>query len=190
MSRRRAIALGAVAAAGMAAGAYAGTVTGAVSVDLGVGRRSRPLGPLEVGVAAPREVVFDVIASPYSNRAPRAVRAKVRVLERADDMVLAAHRTATAAGLTATTVETVRFVRPARVDFRLVRGPVPYVSESLVLEQTGDETTVRYTGELATDLWAAGGLWGDLVARRWQEAVCESLDAVRVEAERRGRRLR
>jgi hypothetical protein len=38
-------------------------------------------------------------------------------------MVLAAHFTPITFGV-ATTVETVRFERPERVDFRVVRGPV------------------------------------------------------------------
>jgi hypothetical protein len=44
-------------------------------------------------MAAPREVVFDVIAEPYLGRAPRALADKLRVLERGGDMVLAAHFT-------------------------------------------------------------------------------------------------
>jgi hypothetical protein len=38
-------------------------------------------------------------------------------------MVLAAHFTPVKCGVT-TTLETVRFERPNRIDFRLVRGPV------------------------------------------------------------------
>jgi len=60
---------GTVAAAGLAAcgagGLYVGLVTGALPVDLGIGRTSRPLGPLSIEIAAPRETVFDVIAAPY-----------------------------------------------------------------------------------------------------------------------------
>src|ERR671913_703189 len=50
---------------GVAAVGYVGLVTGACPLDLGVGRRVRPLGPQLVEMAAPREVVFDVIAEPY-----------------------------------------------------------------------------------------------------------------------------
>jgi hypothetical protein len=39
---------------GGAVAGYAGLVTGAISVDLRVGRRSRPLGPLSVGIGASR----------------------------------------------------------------------------------------------------------------------------------------
>ncbi|MET9969499.1 SRPBCC family protein [Streptomyces sp. NPDC006356] len=175
----------AVAGAGAAAG-YLGLVTGALPLDVGVGRRRRPLGPQTVDIAAPRELVFDVIAQPYLGRATRAMREKVQVLERGSDMVLAAHRTPVAGGrLTATTVETVRFTRPERIDFRLVRGPVPAVAESFTLTEHGPGTRLVYEGELATDLWRAGQWWGGLVAPRWETTVAASLAAVRQEAERR-----
>src|SRR5439155_1416956 len=82
------------------------------------------------------------------------------VLERASDMVLAAHYTHVARRTT-TTVETVRFERPHRVSFRLVRGPVPHVVESYELRATPDETQLRYSGELGTDLWQLGRWWGE-----------------------------
>jgi hypothetical protein len=130
--------------AGVAAAGYVGLVTGACPLDLGVGRRVRPLGPQVVDMAAPRELVFDVIAEPYLGRAPRVLADKLRVLERGSDMVLAAHFTPLGGrlGLVAQTVETVRFTRPERVNFRLVRGPVPHVVEVFVLtEQAGGATT-------------------------------------------------
>ena len=167
--------------------AWALVVRGSVSVDLGIGRRLRPLGPLTLRIAAPREVVFDVVAEPYLGRTPRAQLAKLEVLERTDDMALAAHHTP-AYGLTATTVETVRFERPERVHFRLVRGPVPHVLETFELHEVDGETELMYTGELGTDLWLAGRLWGAAVARTWQATVAASLDSIRAESERRAAR--
>ena len=94
--------------AGVAGAGYVGLVTGACPLDLGIGRRVRPLGPQLVEMAASREVVFDVIAEPYLGRAPRALADKLRVLERGSDMVLAAHFTPLGGrlGLVAQTVET------------------------------------------------------------------------------------
>jgi len=59
----------------------------------------------------------------------------VEVRERGADLVLAAHDTPIGARLRATTVETVRFTPPERVDFRLVRGPVPQVEETFLLTE-------------------------------------------------------
>jgi hypothetical protein len=132
-----------------------------------------------------REEVFDVIAAGYLARQPRDVAAKIRVLERGTDMVLAAHRTPVRGPLVATTVETVRFTRPERVDFRLVRGPVPHVVERFTLTATNTGTTLDYRGELGTDLWRIGQRWGDLVADQWERAVATSLEVIKAEAERR-----
>jgi hypothetical protein len=184
MQPSRTLTAAGLAAAG-AGGLYLGLVTGALPVDIGLGRTTRPLGPLSIEVAAPRETVFDVIAAPYDVRASRAMQAKVAVLERGSDLVLAAHYTPIRGRLRATTVETVRFSRPDRVDFRLVRGPVPYVVETFWLRDRHEATLLEYEGELGTDLWQLGARWGDVVAGRWQAVVQESLAAVKAEAERR-----
>jgi hypothetical protein len=174
--------------AGGAAVLYTLVVRGALTLDVGIGRRVRPLGPIRMTMAAPPDVVFDVIASPYLGRTPRAMQDKIEVLEHGSDMVLAAHYTPTGR-LTATTVETVRFERPQRVHFRLVRGPVPHVVETFELRSLPDGTTdFEYAGELGTDFGALGAWWGDLVAEKWERTVLESLDGIRAEAERRGSR--
>jgi hypothetical protein len=101
-------------------------------------------------------------------------------------MVLAAHFKPVKCGVS-TTVETVRFEHPNRIDFRLVRGPVPHVVESFLLGPNGDGTELRWEGELGTDLWAIGAWWGRRVARAWDRAVRESLRGIAKEAERRSR---
>lgn len=176
-----AVLLGSVASS---LGFYALVVRGDLTIDLRIGRRVRPLGPMTVQIHAPRHVVWDVISAPYLGRTPRALAAKLHVLERGEDMVLAAHYT-TVRGFATTTLETVRFTSPTRVDFRLVRGPVPHVVESFLLEEADGVTTLRYTGELGTDLGKLGQAWGNRVARAWENAVRASLDGIRTEAERR-----
>lgn len=184
---------GVIAAAGVTlaggAAAYAGLVTGACPVDLGVGRQSRPLGPLTTDIAADRESVFAVIMAPYLARQTRAMKEKLTVLERGDNMVLAAHYTPVRGRLRATTVETVRFTRPERVDFRLVRGPVPHVVETFTLTDHDGGTRLAYDGELGTDLWAPGRWWGDRVAGRWEAVVAATFTAIKAEAERRSSRI-
>ena len=167
-----------------AAGVYALVVRGAVTIDLGIGRRVRPLGPIERSIAAPPETVFDVIAAPYLGRTPRAMHDKLQVWERSSDMALAAHLTTTGR-LTTTTVETVRFERPHRITFRLLRGPVPYVTETYALNPTHQGTRFVYSGELGTDGWSLGQWWGNRVAAPWERAVAKSLDSIQAEAERR-----
>jgi hypothetical protein len=169
---------------GAAALGYLLVVRGALTLDLGVGRRVRPLGPLMRTIAAPPDVVFDVIAAPYLGRTPRAMHDKLRVWERGADMVLAEHLTK-AGPFTTATLEAVRFERPHRISFRLVRGPVPHVAETYELSESTEGTAFVYSGELGTDLWRLGQWWGDRVAAPWERAVAESLDAIQAEAERR-----
>jgi hypothetical protein len=181
--RRRLIAGGGAAA--LVVGGAALVTRAGLTLDIGIGRRVRPLGPIRLQISAPPDVVFDVIAAPYLGRTPRAMRGKLEVLERGSDLVLAAHFTPLARGLTVTTVETVRFERPHRISFRLVKGPVPHVVERYELEPRDGGTNFVYTGELGTDLWWLGAWWGDRVAPSWERTVAASLDAVRAEAERR-----
>lgn len=164
--------------------AYRLLTSGAATIDVGVGRRVRSLGPRSWDIAAGREIVFDVIAGPYLERTPRALEDKLQVWERGSDMVLAAHYTPLKCGAT-TTVETVRFERPEQIDFRVVRGPVPHVVESFVFDMTDEGTRLTWEGELGTDFWALGAWWGNRVARSWEKAVRSSLEAVVAEAERR-----
>jgi hypothetical protein len=181
--KRRALILAALGGAGL----YGLLVRGGLTVDLGIGRTVRALGPLTVRIAAPRQLVFEVISAPYLGRTPRALERKLHVLERGEDMVLAEHYTSVGP-LVTTTLETVRFEPPEWIHFRLVRGPVPYVLERFHLREEGAGTELEYGGELATDLWAVGRWWGKLVAGRWEAAVRASLDAIKVEAERRAHR--
>jgi hypothetical protein len=172
-------------AAGVGA-AYRLLTSGALTLDLGLGRRLQPLGPLVRTIAAPRVLVFEVIAAPYLERTPRALEEKLQVWERGTDMVLAVHFTPVRCGVT-TTVETVRFEPPGRVDFRVVRGPVPHVVESFLLTPRGETTELRWQGELGTDLWALGRWWGRRVALAWERAVYESFESIATEAERRAK---
>ena len=139
----------AVAAAGGLAGAgYYLVVSGKLTVDTGWGRRVRPLGPFGVQIAAPASTVFDVIAAPYLGRTPRAMAGKLQVLQRGTDMVLAEHYTPVHHGrLTAATLETVTFDRPHTIGFRLVRGPVPYITEEFTLAGEGGTVSSAPTSE-------------------------------------------
>lgn len=106
---------------------------------------------------------------------------------RTEPMALAAHHTPVGLGVKAVTVEDVTFDPPARVGFRLVRGPVPLVTETFDLAKVSEGTRLTYRGELGTDLWRVGQAWGDVVARSWIRAVQESLRAIKAESERRHR---
>jgi hypothetical protein len=164
---------------------YVGTVTGALVIDVGWGRRLQPIGPLSVDIAADRERVYALLTQPYLGRVTRALAEKVQVVERGSDLVLAAHRTPAGRRLTAVTLETVRFTPGERIDFRLVRGPVPHVVETFLVTGTDSGCRLDYVGELGTDFAGLGAWWGRIVARQWRSAVKASMRAVKAEAERR-----
>ena len=67
------------------------------------------------------------------------------------------------------------------VELALAGGQV----EAFELRTTDGATDFEYRGELGTDLWRAGELWGDRVAQSWESAVRTSMDSIRVESERR-----
>jgi len=178
------IAVSVTGAAGAAVVLYRQVVSGRLTLDVGIGRRTAPLGPITVEIAAPRDLVFDVIEAPYLGRAGAAGE-HIDVLERGSDLVVAAHRTSIGTGLVATTVESVGFDRPDRVTFRLLRGPVPHVTETFRLDEVGEGTRLAYQGEIGTDFGRAGELWGTLVARAWERTVASSLDDIRDRSEQR-----
>jgi Polyketide cyclase / dehydrase and lipid transport len=174
------------AGTGLAGLGYYLLVTGKLTLDTGIGRRIRPLGPHRVTVTAPAETVFDVIAAPYLGPTPRAMAGKLRVLERGTDMVLAEHYTGVHGGkLTAVTLETVCFDRPHRVSFRLVRGPVPHVTEEFTLTGQDGATVLAYAGEMGADFGRAGQWWAGRVGAAWEAAVRGSFAGIKAEAERR-----
>jgi hypothetical protein len=162
---------------------------GELTLDTGIGRTLQRLGPVEFEIAAPREIVFDVVAAPYLERTPRALSDELEVWERGSDMVLAAHFTPVKCGTT-TTVETVRFERPGRIGFRIVRGPIPHVLEWFLLQDTENGSRLTWEGELGTDFWRLGSWWGRRVALQWESAVRRSVAAVKIEAERRASHAR
>ena len=111
---------------------------------------------------------------------------KLQVLQRGTDMVLAEHYTPVHRGrLIAATLETVTFDRPHRIGFRLVRGPVPQITEEFTLTEEDGTTRLDYSGELGTDFGTVGQWWADRVAAAWEAAVRSSFTSIRTEAERR-----
>jgi hypothetical protein len=100
-------------------------------------------------------------------------------------MAVATHRTKLP-WMDAVTVEVVRFEPPARVTFRLLRGPVPHVLEEFALDQQESATLLGYRGELGADLWLLGRIYGGKVVRPvWERTVAASLDQIKQGAEQR-----
>lgn len=185
--------LGVVTAAALAGGSaslFGLMATGRLTLDLGWGRTFHRLGPIELDIDAPRELVYQQLSSPYRGATPRALRDSLQVLERGDDMVVARHvsRVSLFGRITysAATVETVRFEEPHRISFRHLRGPVPYAQEEFSLDDRGESTLLTYRGELGIDFWGLGRLAGEhWVVPEWLDQVGAHLSEVKAGAERR-----
>lgn len=180
-----ALAGGAAAAAGGLAGAGLLVSRGRLHLDIGWGRSVCPLGPTTMFIDAPRELVYQLVSAPYLGTMPSALADKIRIVERHGNLVIAEHRTKLP-GLDAITVESVLFEPPGRVSFRLLRGPVPQVSEEFLLADEGSGTRFTYQGELGTDLGRLGRFYGErLVKPKWEQVVADSLEQVKAAAEQR-----
>ena len=192
MSLARAAGGAAVGAAGLlgTAGAAFLLSRGRLHLDVGWGRSVHPLGPIVLSIDAPRELVFEHLAAPYLGRIPSGLRRKLAIVEREGNLVVAEHRTPLPL-MDAITVEAVRFEPPARVSFRLLRGPVPQVTEEFLLEEAGAGTRFTYRGELGADLWLLGRWYGGRVVRpAWEAVVRRTLDETKAAVEEHAARRR
>ncbi len=161
---------------------------GTLTLDLGWGRSRHPLGPITLQLAAPRDLVYELIQAPYTG--PRAPEGSgVEVLARSEGLVVAAHHTKVHF-YTARTVEAVGFAPPERVTFRHLAGPVPEAFEEFLLWDRGGKTELEYRGEVGIDFWVLGRLAGRFWVRpQWEARVREHLEDLKVRAEERaGRR--
>jgi hypothetical protein len=166
-----------------AAGGFLLLAMGRLHLDLGWGRSIHRLGPIVLRIAAPRELVFEIIAAPYLGRAPGG--SGIEVLVRGEDLVVAAHDTRVQF-YTARTVEAVDFAPPERVGFTHLTGPVPHAAEEFVLTEVAGETELRYEGELGIDFFVLGRIAGrHWVRPQWERVVREHLDDLRQRAEQR-----
>jgi hypothetical protein len=165
----------------LAAGAFLLLAMGRLHLDLGWGRSIHELGPITVQIAAPRELVFEIVAAPYLGRTPRD--SGIEVLARADNLAVAVHHTKVHF-YEARTVEAVEFEPPTRVGFRHLTGPVPHAVEEFILEEVDGDTELRYSGELGIDFFLLGRLAGrHWVRPQWERTVREHLSDVKQRAE-------
>jgi hypothetical protein len=181
--------LGALLIGGLAAG-FLLLAMGRLHLDLGWGRSLHELGPIELEIAAPRELVFKLISEPYLGHTPED--SKIEVLARGEGLAVAAHLSKVHF-YEARTVEAVEFEAPARVGFRHLTGPVPYAVEQFELSESEGGTTLRYGGEVGIDFYLLGRIAGrHWVVPQWERVVRKHLEDVKARAEelQRRRRLR
>lgn len=154
---------------------------GRLYLDLGWGRSLHELGPITLRIAAPRELVYEIISAPYLGRTPSG--SSVDVIARDGVLVLAAHHTKVHFYM-ARTVEAVEFDSPHRVGFRHLTGPVPHAIEQFVLEEVDGGTELSYEGQIGIDFFVFGRIAGRRwVVPQWERAVREHLEDLEQRAE-------
>jgi hypothetical protein len=170
------------------AGMFLLLAMGRLHLDLGWGRSLHELGPITARIAAPRDLVFEIISAPYLGRTPSG--SGIEVITRGDALVVAAHQTRVHF-YTARTLEVVEFEPPAKVGFRHLTGPVPHAVERFVLDELNGGTELRYGGEFGIDFFVLGRIAGrHWVRPQWERAVREHLEDLRERAEQRATRQR
>jgi hypothetical protein len=168
-----------------AAGLFLLLAMGRITLDLGWGRSVHPLGPIALRIAAPRDLVFEMIEAPYVGRAGGS---GIEVIAQGDRLVVAAHHTKVHF-YTARTVEVVEFDPPGRVSFRHLGGPVPYAEEQFALTEAEGGTEIEYSGEVGIDFSVLGRVAGrHWVRPQWERTVREHLEDLKARAEQRASR--
>ncbi len=138
------------------------------------------LATRSVTAAAPRALCFEVVAA--AGRVVEEVSRDERLVE---------FKT-TYRGRDVVTVERLQLHRPERIDYEWVKGPLPFVRESITFSEDGPRhTTITYRGSFDVH----GALLRRLVARLWikrafERIVGEHLDDAKQMSEKRARRSR
>ena len=139
--------LGVLVVAGWA-GAFLLLAMGRLSLDLGWAGSVHPLGPITIRIAAPRELVFEIIEAPYragplgrlGNRGARGKRpTRRRSASHHRPLLCRAHH----GGRSSSS-------RRAGWASHLT-GPVPHAVEQFTLTDSAGATELRYGGEIGID---------------------------------------
>lgn len=170
------------------AGGFLLLAMGRLHLDLGWGRSFHELGPIEIRIAAPRDLVFEMISEPYLGHTPKD--SGIEVLARGEDLAVAAHHTKVHF-YTARTVEAVKFEAPSRIGFTHLTGPVPHAVEEFALEEQDGVTELRYAGQVGIDFFFLGRIAGrHWVRPQWERPVREHLEDLKQRAEELSTRRR
>ncbi len=127
---------------------------------------------------APQELCFEVVAA--AGRKVEEISPTERLVE-----FKTSYR-----GREVVTIERLVLREPARIDYEWLKGPLPYVRESIAFVPNGGErTSIFYEGEFEV----AGGLVARLIARLWirssfERIVLEHLEDAKRIAEQRAER--
>lgn len=146
-----------------------------------------PLPSLDLFIASRPELAFQLVSA--VGQGPDAAHA--RVLERPASDLAIVEFTTSVLGRTVRTVEEVRFIKPDRITYRLLRGPLPQVEEEFVFEPEGSGVRLRYRGHFrAHPGWLRTLIDRLIVPAVYRRAVRKSMEQIKAAAEARQARSR
>ncbi|MYC06509.1 MAG: SRPBCC family protein [Chloroflexi bacterium] len=151
-----------------------------------------PLRPHTVSIAAPRELVFQMLSHFGRGRLPGDSNESSRVIEQDGDRLMVEFVSETPVG-TYTTIEEVRLYPPERITFNHLSGPLRYVSEEFTLEEVdARHTDLTHSGEFVwRDVPLYGWLGGILYIRPvFERTMVKHMAQIKQAAEARAARSR
>ena len=145
----------------------------------------------ESHMAAPRELVFQMLSAIGKGNLPGATGESSRVIEREGDTIIAEFITPSGRR-SYRTVEEVVLYPPERITYRHLDGPLPYAEEEFALEEQDDATVLRYSGEFEYRVimlpgmgWLIGRLY---IKSKYDAVIRDHMESLKSAAEARAAR--
>ena len=150
------------------------------------------LKPHTIRIAAPRELVFQMMSHFGRGRLPGDNNESSRIISRDGNTLVVEFQTKTMS-VTYTTVEEVILYPPERIAFKHLSGPLHYAREEFTFEDVnGAQTDLTHSGEFVWNIIPMFGWLGGIAYVRpiFQRTLTKHMAQVKAAAEARAARSR
>lgn len=167
----------------------AGVARGRITMELGWGRNRLPLRDRREEIAAPPEIVLDLLRRAARGKLPGVTeRERTDVLEEDGGLIVNESLNDSRFGMVRAR-EAVRFHPDGRVTYRHLSGPLPGTEEAFEVRAEGDGTVLTYRGTIPVDFWGLGRLVARvLILPEYKRLLDEHIRALKRTCEVRARR--
>lgn len=168
-----------------------GIARGRITMELGWGRNRMGLRDRRVEIAAPPELVLDLLREAAGGEVPGiSKREGTDVIEADGGLIVNESLNDSRFGLVRAR-EAVRFHPDGRVTYRHLSGPLPGTEEEFGVHADDAGTRLTYRGSIPVDFWALGRLVARLlILPEYERLLDRHLEALSKTAELRARRGR
>jgi hypothetical protein len=166
-----------------------GIARGRITMELGWGRSGVALRDRRVRIAAPPEVVLDLLRRAARGYVPGITkRERTEVIEAEGDLIVNESLNDSRFGMVRAR-EAVRFHPDGRVTYRHLAGPLPGTEEAFEVRPADGGTALTYRGRIPVDFWGLGRLVARLlILPEYERLLDRHLEALAKSAEVRARR--